>query len=102
MIPGNLSHLPPNVAKLETTLPTSRRIPRVTSAWWRFQNGAIGSLMHAALLHGIKYESELEVWGDGYRIVLLDPYDKVNFTHLLGLMFDLNQPVSSLCTFASI
>jgi len=71
---GELKSLPSNIH--ENELPPERRIPRVTSAFWKFKNGAIGTLMHAALLHGIKYESELEVWGDGYRIVLLDPYTK--------------------------
>jgi len=32
--------------------------------------------MHGALLHQIKYESEIEVVGDGYRFVVLDPYNK--------------------------
>jgi len=59
----------------EAILPVNR-IPRVTSSFWRFQNGAIGTLMHAVLLHKNKYETELEIWGDGYRLVLSDPYDK--------------------------
>jgi len=71
---GTLEHLPKNVN--ESSLPAQRRIPRVTSAFWKFKSGAIGSLMHAALLHEVKYEAELEVWGDGYRIVLIEPYSK--------------------------
>ncbi|HIJ64695.1 MAG TPA: Gfo/Idh/MocA family oxidoreductase [Candidatus Hydrogenedentes bacterium] len=47
---------------------------RVTAAVWRFANGAVGSLTHGTLLHRKKYETELEVWGDGLRIALLDPY----------------------------
>jgi len=73
---GELSGLPPNIANLENTLPEKKRIPRVTYAQWRFKNGAIGSLVHGVLLHGNKYESEIEIWGDGYRIVLSDPYGK--------------------------
>jgi len=73
---GSLSGLPPNIANLENTLFEKKRIPRVTYAQWRFKNGAIGSLVHGVLLHGNKYESEIEIWGDGYRIVLSDPYGK--------------------------
>jgi len=69
---GNLDRVPGSVN--EGLIPPNRRLPRVTSAFWKFENGAIGSLMHGALLHEIKYESELEVWGDGYRLVLMDPY----------------------------
>ncbi len=52
---------------------------RATSAQWRFNSGAIGSLMHGVFLHEVKYEAELELWGDGYRIELLEPYSKVGF-----------------------
>lgn len=55
-------------------IPAEFSVPRSTAAVWRFQSGAIGSLTHATLLHGKKYESELEVWGDGLRMVLRDPY----------------------------
>jgi len=41
---GQLSRMPSNLR--EDELPPSRRIPRVTSAFWKFENGAIGSLMH--------------------------------------------------------
>jgi len=73
---GKLQGLPPNIANLENVLPEVKRIPRVTCAQWRFKNGAMGSLLHGVLLHGNKYESEIEVWGDGYRMVLADPYGK--------------------------
>jgi len=72
---GKLNSLPPNVEKLEKQLPPEKRINRVTSAFWKFHNGAVGALTHGALLHEIKYESELEVWGDGYRFVLRYPYN---------------------------
>ena len=29
---------------------------------------------HGTLLHREKYETEIEIWGDGLRIVLLEPY----------------------------
>jgi predicted dehydrogenase len=73
-IGGKLNFIPSSVN--EDLLPIERRIPRVTTAMWKFNSGAIGSLMHGALLHESKYESELEVWGDGYKIVLVDPYEE--------------------------
>jgi len=72
---GALSKLPANIEQLEEKLPEERRIPRVTSATWNFTNGCIGTLTHGVLLHQQKYETEIEVWGDGYRMVLTDPYN---------------------------
>jgi predicted dehydrogenase len=69
---GQLSRIPVP----EELIPERNRISRVTNAMWRFNSGAVGSLMHGVLLHENKYESEIEVWGDGYRLVLIDPYDK--------------------------
>ena len=31
------------------------RLPRLTSATWKYESGAVGSLTHAILLHGILY-----------------------------------------------
>jgi len=69
---GKLKNMAPNIDEEKT--PVEYRVPRVTSAIWRFENGAIGTLMHGLLLHEMKYETELEVWGDGYRMVLIEPY----------------------------
>lgn len=77
--PGYLDSLPNDVIfgkSVEEGLPVEFRIPRVTAAQWRFTSGALGSLMHGALLHGDHYECEIEVWGDGIRIRLEDPYGK--------------------------
>jgi len=60
----------------ETHVPMEFRVPRVTAAVWRFRSGALGSLTHGTLLHRKKYESELEVWCDGLRMVLDDPYGR--------------------------
>jgi predicted dehydrogenase len=73
---GKLSKLSPNLQNLEQRLPENNRIPRATAANWHYENGAIGTLTHGVLLHGNKYEAELEVWGDGYRMVLIEPYGK--------------------------
>ncbi|KAI5055517.1 hypothetical protein GOP47_0029038 [Adiantum capillus-veneris] len=77
--PGYLNSLPNDVISgksVEEGLPVEFRIPRVTAAQWRFTSGALGSLIHGALLHGDHYECEIEVWGDGIRIRLEDPYGK--------------------------
>jgi len=71
---GKLDHIPANIN--EEALAPEKRVPRVTTAFWKFKNGAIGSFMHGVLLHELKYETELEVWGDGYRMQLIDPYGK--------------------------
>jgi len=60
----------------DEAVPPEFRAPRATAAVWRFENGAVGSLTHGALLHRKKYESELEVWSDGLRMVLHDPYGR--------------------------
>lgn len=61
---------------IEADIPDEYRIPRATAAVWRFTNGAVGSLTHGILLHRKKYLAELEVWGDGLRIALKDPYGR--------------------------
>ncbi|KAL6073234.1 NAD binding dehydrogenase [Balamuthia mandrillaris] len=75
---GQLEALPKDVVSgkgVEEGLPDAYRIPRATTAIWRFSSGALGSLSHGALLQGDKYECEMEVWGDGIRIILEDPYN---------------------------
>jgi len=71
---GSLTDLPAQVAKEEASLPESRRVPRVTSAIWRFKSGALGTLNHTVLMHGSAYETQIELLGDGYQLVLRDPY----------------------------
>ena len=85
--PGNLSAQRFD----ESVIPPDNRIPRTTSASWKYKNGAIGSLMHVIALHGkissqfsapsdrvlllgTTYDTELEVFADGYRLKLVDPY----------------------------
>ena len=50
------------------------RIPRLTTAHWLFSNGAVGNLTHIVSLHGPKYETAIELWADGLRISLEEPY----------------------------
>ncbi len=63
-----------NGRKVDEAVPGNWRSPRCTAAVWRLAGGGVASLTHGALLHRKKYESELEVWGDGLRMVLQDPY----------------------------
>jgi len=70
--PGQLSSLPANVN--ETEIPPQERLPRVTSAIWKYHSGAIGSLTHSLLLHGKKYQTQLSVFADGYSFRLVDLY----------------------------
>ncbi|KAI0273402.1 putative oxidoreductase C terminal-domain-containing protein [Gloeopeniophorella convolvens] len=58
----------------ESRIAPENRIPRVTSATWKYANGAVGSFMHVVALQGHNYSCELEVYADGYQFKLVDPY----------------------------
>jgi len=58
----------------ETKIKPENRIPRVTSATWKYENGAVGSLTHIVALQGTNYSCELEVYADGYMLKLVNPY----------------------------
>lgn len=51
----------------ETRIAPENRIPRVTSATWKYENGAVGSFSHVVALQGHNYSCELEVYADGYQ-----------------------------------
>ncbi|TFK54941.1 hypothetical protein OE88DRAFT_1778962 [Heliocybe sulcata] len=68
--PGKLSKMQID----ESQIPEENRIPRVTSATWKYENGAIGSFTHAVALQGHNYSCELEVFADGYSLKLVNPY----------------------------
>jgi len=59
----------------ESLIPEDDRVPRVTSATWKYANGAIGSLTHALVLQGTRYSTELEVYADGWQLKLVDAYN---------------------------
>ena len=69
--PGYLAPMPVDT---ESNLESSHRVPRLTSAHWLFCNGAVGNLTHTVSLHGSKYEAAVEVWADGLRMALQEPY----------------------------
>ncbi|KAL7419542.1 hypothetical protein Q5752_005453 [Cryptotrichosporon argae] len=58
----------------ESVVPAHDRIPRATAASWKFETGAVGSFLHAIVLHDKRWEVQLEVYADGYQLVLQDPY----------------------------
>nr|ODN77339.1 hypothetical protein L203_06279 [Cryptococcus depauperatus CBS 7841]ODN88515.1 hypothetical protein L204_06370 [Cryptococcus depauperatus CBS 7855] len=69
--PGQLTKIPIDESKIDEEY----RIPRLTSAIWKYNNGAVGSFQHAVALQGHDYSCELEVWADGYHMRLVDPYN---------------------------
>jgi predicted dehydrogenase len=73
---GLLSDIPllPDGRRMGADVPLKFRHPRATAAVWMCQSGAVASLTHATLLHKEKYDTRLEVWGDGLRVELADPY----------------------------
>ncbi|RSH90366.1 hypothetical protein EHS25_000971 [Saitozyma podzolica] len=58
----------------ESVIPDAQRIPRATTASWKYESGAVGTLLHATALHGVDYAIELEVYADGYQLILADPF----------------------------
>lgn len=68
---GHLSKVPID----EDAIPADERIPRITSATWKYESGAVGSLTHAVALQGFNYATEIEVLADGYSLKLVDPYN---------------------------
>ncbi|GMK58865.1 hypothetical protein CspeluHIS016_0603070 [Cutaneotrichosporon spelunceum] len=69
--PGKLSAIPVN----EDAIAPDQRIPRITSAVWKYAGGAVGSFTHTVALQGTLYDCELEVWADGFHMRLVDPYN---------------------------
>ncbi|KAI0662319.1 putative oxidoreductase C terminal-domain-containing protein [Cubamyces menziesii] len=58
----------------EEVIPPENRLPRLTSATWKYKDGAVGNLTHVIALHGNTYDTEFEVYADGYKFKLVDPY----------------------------
>lgn len=50
------------------------RIPRVTSATWKFDTGAVGTFTHIIALHGQKYAEEITLLADGYQLRIANVY----------------------------
>lgn len=62
--PGQLSKIPID----ESQIPEDQRIPRMTTATWKYTNGAVGTFVHAVALQGTAYSCELEVYCDGFQM----------------------------------
>lgn len=69
--PGRLSKIRID----ESTIEPENRIPRVTTANWKYKSGAVGTLTHLVALQGKAYSCEIEVYCDGYLLKLIDPYN---------------------------
>jgi predicted dehydrogenase len=65
---------------VEDQIPPEFRVPRVTTAIWKFESGALCNLTHGVMLHGSNIEAEFEVWADGLRMTLEDPYTTCKLT----------------------
>ena len=52
-VPYELS-LQGNYGNGEDGIPSEEKIPRVTSAFWRFKDGGVGSLTHTVALQGLR------------------------------------------------
>lgn len=70
--PGQLSQIQID----ESAIPEQDRIPRFTSATWKYENGAIGHLEHGVALQGQTFFTEIVVYADGYQMRLCDPYNR--------------------------
>ncbi|WWC86233.1 uncharacterized protein L201_001106 [Kwoniella dendrophila CBS 6074] len=53
----------------ESVIPDELRIPRATTASWKYESGAVGIFLHSTALHGTDYEVQLEVYADGVSIL---------------------------------
>lgn len=69
---GNLEVIPID----ESKIPPEDRVPRTTSAIWKFDTGAVCSFSHALTLQGTKYSTELEVYLDGWQMKVVDLYNE--------------------------
>ncbi|KAG5646651.1 hypothetical protein DXG03_002641 [Asterophora parasitica] len=67
---GHLSHQSID----ESAIPPENRIPRVTTATWKYDSGAVGTFTHIVALHDTNYSCEFEVYADGYQLKLVNPY----------------------------
>ncbi|KAK7203926.1 putative oxidoreductase C terminal-domain-containing protein [Myxozyma melibiosi] len=58
----------------ESAIPANDRIPRATTAMWKFESGAVGTLIHVVALHGIRFSNEITIYADGYQLRLRELY----------------------------
>ncbi|WVR07063.1 hypothetical protein IAU60_004102 [Kwoniella sp. DSM 27419] len=58
----------------KSTVGKGNTVSKVTSASWRYENGAVGNLVHGVCLHEGDYDVELVIVADGWKLKLVDPY----------------------------
>ncbi|KAK9242186.1 putative oxidoreductase C terminal-domain-containing protein [Lipomyces tetrasporus] len=58
----------------ESEIPENERIPGATSAFWKYDSGAVGTLIHIVALHGIRFSNEIAIYADGYQLRLREMY----------------------------
>ncbi|KAK9350401.1 putative oxidoreductase C terminal-domain-containing protein [Lipomyces doorenjongii] len=58
----------------ESKIPEHDRIPRATTAFWKYESGAAGTLIHVIALHGIRFSNEIAIYADGYQLRLREMY----------------------------
>ncbi|KAK4686280.1 hypothetical protein P7C73_g3851, partial [Tremellales sp. Uapishka_1] len=68
--PGKLSKTNFDQSKISD----DNQIPRVTTATWKYESGAVGNLLHAIALHTGDWSIQVEVYADGYELILADPF----------------------------
>lgn len=84
LTPGNIGYLE-KVPVDESVIPESNRVPRAHVANWYFKSGALGNLVHGALLQGEAYDASVEIMADGLRIAVVEPYsNKPTLRCLIG------------------
>lgn len=69
---GHLTSIPEEVQR--EAIPRDRQIPVVTQSVFTYEKGGVCSLTHTATLKGKRYESNMDLWCDGLRMTLYDPY----------------------------
>jgi hypothetical protein len=58
----------------ESVIEPDKRVPRVTTAFWKHKKGTLGTLCHGITMHDHDYDTELEVLADGWIIKLRGAY----------------------------
>jgi predicted dehydrogenase len=84
LVPGDVGYLE-KVPVDENVIPAVNRVPRAHVANWYFKSGALGNLVHGAMLQGEAYDASLELMADGLRIAVVEPYsEKPTLRVLIG------------------
>jgi predicted dehydrogenase len=83
----------------ETRIAPENRIPRVTSATWKYENGAVGSFTHVVALQGRNYSCELEIYADGYQFKYAPLSSTPSLSHrLIPALIGSSTPTCSPCS----